>query len=312
MLAWPLATAWGGLLQGCGATAPRVLADDDEPAGPRWPPDAPAPRVALVLSSGGLRGLAHLGVLRVLESHGLMPQLLVGSSAGALVGGAWASGLDSATLAQRALPEVLDPCGTWWVGPEARQAALERVVLDLVGERSIESLPVRFVAVATARHTGCLQCFGHGDAARALTASAALPGVMAPVRVRGRGYVDGALAAPLPVRVARALGALHVVAVDTGFHAEPEASPGLADAVRHAGWVMARHLALPDREAADLLIEPRLPPGREVRADRGEALVEAGAAAARQALHRLRTLFAGAGPARPAGHAPHFSCPREG
>ena len=279
------------VLQAC-ASPPPPLPVWQEPQEPpaRWP--GPPPKVALALSSGGLRGMAHLGVLRVLESQGLWPDLIVGTSIGALVGACWAHGLDSATLARVPLPAALDPWSSWWTTPAARSAAYEGFVVELLGRTPIERLPTRFVAVASERNTGRLQLFGRGDAARAVAASSALPGALAPVSVGGRLFVDGGLVAPLPVRVARALGARHVIAVDTTFHAEPEVPPGLIDSVFHAGMVMARHLASPDRAGADVLIDPVLPPVPEVRLDRRDALADAGAAAARAVLPQLRALFA--------------------
>jgi NTE family protein len=291
-------------LPGCGTGPLQALPGPQEPTAPPAPQGTP-PRVALVLSSGGLRGIAHLGVLRTLEAHGLRPDLVVGTSIGALVGACWCSGLDSETLARVPLPAALDPWGSWLTTPAARSAAFEHFITGLIGRVAIESLGTRFVAVATERNGGALQLFGRGDAARAVLASAALPGALAPVTVLGRHYVDGGLAAPLPVRVARALGAQRVVAVDTTFHAEPEVPQGLVDSVFHAGMVMARHLSLPDRASADLVIEPRLPPVSEVTFDRREALVEAGAAAAHAALPQLRALFSARAFSRPvSGSAP--------
>jgi NTE family protein len=250
-------------------------------------------KVALVLSSGGLRGLAHVGVLRVLLAYGWTPDLLVGSSIGAIVGAAFAAGADGEMLDNLAVPSMLDPWGSWFVRPSARSEALEAFVAELVGQRSIEELPRRLVTVATERNTGCLALFGQGDAARAVVASSALPGALAPVRIADRAFVDGGLAAPLPVRVARALGAQRVVAVDTTFHAEPEVPGGMVDSVLHAGMVMSRHLAQPDRAAADVLIEPRLPPVDEVTLANRSAIVQAGEAAALAQLERLRQVFAG-------------------
>lgn len=290
------------VLPGCGSGPLQSLPPPAEPDAP--PPAAGPPvRVALALSSGGLRGIAHLGVLRTLESHGLWPDLIVGTSIGALVGACWCHGLDSGTLANVALPAALEPWGAWLTTPAIRSAAFERFVTGLIGRVSIESLGTRFVAVACERNGGGLQLFGRGDAARAVLASAALPGALAPVPVRGRLYVDGGLVAPLPARVARSLGAQRVIAVDTTFHADPEVPQGRVDSVFHAGMVMARHLAGPDRASADLVIDPRLPPVAEVTLERRDALVQAGAEAARAALPRLRELFS------PRASSPAVSAP---
>jgi hypothetical protein len=99
----------------------------------------------------------------------------------------------------------------------------------------------------------------------------------------------------------RALGAERVIAVDTTFHAEPEVPPGLIDSVFHAGMVMSRHLALPDRDSADVLIEPRLPPVPEVTLANREQLVLAGERAALAQMDRLRRLFAEDTPVRRPG-----------
>jgi NTE family protein len=295
------ATAIGASGCGGGNEEARILAEAQQPRTVVASAGQPRVRVALVLSSGGLRGLAHLGVLRALEANGLTPDLVVGSSVGAIVAASYAAGLQGVQLLDRPLPGMLDPWGTWFVSPSQRSRSLEAFVADVVAGRRIEELPRRFVAVATERNTGCLVLFGAGDTARAVAASSALPGVLAPVSIGGRTYVDGGLGAPLPVRVARALGAERVIAVDTTFHAEPEVPPGLIDSVFHAGMVMSRHLALPDRDSADVLIEPRLPPVPEVTLANREQLVLAGERAALAQMDRLRRLFAEDTPVRRPG-----------
>ena len=249
-------------------------------------------RVALVLSGGGLRGLAHLGVLRVLEQQGLRPDLIVGTSVGAVMGGAYASGTPVKDLEALTMPSTLDPWGSWLVTPRQRSASLEQFVASQLAHQRLEDFPVRFVAVATERQSGCVMLFGSGDAARAILASSALPGALAPVAINGGVYMDGGLSAPLPVRIARALGADVVIAVDTTFHAAPVVPDGLVDSVFHAGMVMARNLAAADRLAADLVLDPRLPPVPEVTLRNSKRLVDAGALAALQQLAQLRMLLA--------------------
>ena len=191
---------------GCMQTPLRMLAPADEPAPPSVQ-SAPRPRVALVLSGGGLRGLAHLGVLRVLDAHGLRPDLVVGTSVGAIVGGVYASGVSAAALQAMSVPTELDPWGSLFVTPAGRSAGLEALLARTLAQRRLQDFPIPFVAVATAQRSGCLMLLGTGDAARAIVASSALPGALAPVTIAGQSYADGGLGAPLPVRVARALGA---------------------------------------------------------------------------------------------------------
>jgi NTE family protein len=289
-----LTTAIGlALVAGCGSNEPRQLTEEAMPHMPeRLHKPQPHSGVALVLSSGGLRGLAHVGVLRALHRQGLRPDLIVGSSVGAFVGAAYASGLTDDALSEWALPGTLDPFGSWLVTPTQRGLAYEAFAAQVLGGRRIEQFPSRFIAVATERRNGCIVLFGRGDAARAVAASSALPGAMAPVSIRGQTFSDGGLAAPLPVRVARGLGARYVIAVDTTFHAEPEVPAGVIDSVFHAGMVMSRNLAMPDRAAADVLIEPQLPPVAEVTLANQAALVAAGERAALASMPQIKALFA--------------------
>lgn len=281
------------LLVGCLAAPPRALAPEEEPQPPPLLLTGPT-RVALVLSGGGLRGMAQLGVLRVLQDHGLRPDLVVGTSVGAIVGGAYASGVGIDALEALPFPDELDPWGSLFVSSAQRSAGLESFLTRLLAQRRLQDFPMRFVAVATARQSGCVMLSGSGDAARAVTASSALPGALAPVSIRGVPYADGGLGAPLAVRVARALGAEVVIAVDTTFHADPVVPPGIVDSVFHAGMVMARHLTLADRLTADLVLTPQLPPVAEVTLANRQLLAQAGATAALQQIDRLRYLFAGA------------------
>lgn len=275
---------------GCSGSDPPSLAAQDEPRPAAV--DGQPVRVALVLSGGGLRGFAHLGVLRALEAQGLEPDLIVGTSIGAIVGALVASGWSAARMEAELAPPDIDPWGSLLVAPSTRSARLEAYLLASLKQRHIEDFPRRFVAVATERESGCVMAFGGGDAARALVASAALPGALAPVRVAGREYVDGGVGTPLPVRVARALGAQRVIAVDVTFHPEKPLPAGIVGSVFHAGMLMARHLAAADRDSADLVLEPVLPPVPEVTTENRARIVDAGARAAAEAAVPLRALFA--------------------
>jgi NTE family protein len=219
------------------------------------------------------------------------------------MGGAYASGTPVKDLQALRLPNTLDPWGSWLVTPRQRSAALEQFVASQLAHRRLEDFPVRFVAVATERQSGCVMLFGSGDAARAILASSALPGALAPVAINGGVYVDGGLSAPLPVRIARALGADVVIAVDTTFHAAPVVPDGLVDSVFHAGMVMARNLAAADRLAADLVLDPMFPPVPEVTLRNSKRMVDAGELAALQQLAQLRILLAPGhrAPKRPIG-----------
>jgi NTE family protein len=191
----------------------------EEPATrPAHDAPAPAPALALVLSSGGLRGFAHLGVLKALEAHGVRPDLVVGTSVGALAGALYASGIDGAAL-ERIVADEDFRLGAGWFGPPLGRASLDvhGFVAAHLQRQRIEQFPIGFAAVATDLQRGCLEVFNRGGAAAAVQALSALPGVFEPPRIGGRPYADGGLASPVPMRVARALGAQRVIAVDVTY-----------------------------------------------------------------------------------------------
>jgi len=176
------------------------------------------PAIGLVLGSGAARGFAHIGVMRTLQAHGIRPDIIVGTSMGALVGGCYATDqLDTLedwarSLTRRRIISYLDVRigGSGIIGGTRLANRLEQSIGDI----AIEDLPVRFTAIATEIGTGHEVWLNRGSLALALRASYALPGIFAPVQLGGRWLVDGALVNPVPVSAARALGARVVIAVN--------------------------------------------------------------------------------------------------
>jgi NTE family protein len=180
-------------------------------------------QVALVMGGGGLRGFAHLGVLQALEEAGIRPDLVVGSSAGAIVAAVYASGLPPAQLLAEAralsVASLIDfnPGG----GGLMRGKHIEAWVDELVAHKPIQQLAIRYVAVATDLHSGEPVVLQHGGVGTAARASSAVPGVTAPLTLAdGTQLVDGGLSSLVPVRAARALGAKMVIAVDIYCHSQ--------------------------------------------------------------------------------------------
>ena len=182
-------------------------------------PAAPErPSVALALGGGAARGFAHIGVLRALAAKGITPDIIVGTSIGAVVGGCFAGGvLDTLedwarSLTVRGVLGYLDVSlsGSGLIGGNRLASHLEGALAKTL----IENLPIRFAAIATEVRTGHEIWLTHGRVVDALRASYALPGIFAPVRIGGRWLVDGALVNPVPVSAARALGARVVIAVN--------------------------------------------------------------------------------------------------
>ena len=176
------------------------------------------PVIGLALGGGAARGFAHIGILRALIAHGIVPNVVVGTSIGAVVGGAYAAGhLDTLeewarSLQPRNIFSYLDIRlnGSGLIGGTKLAAQLEQSL----GHIQIEDLPIKFASVATEVRTGHEIWLTHGRLVDAMRASYALPGIFAPMLVGDRWLVDGALVNPVPVSTARALGAEIVIAAN--------------------------------------------------------------------------------------------------
>lgn len=178
------------------------------------------PRIGLALGSGAARGWAHLGVLRVLQEAGLEPDVVCGTSIGALVGAAYAAGeLDRLEPWVRSLGwrEVVGLIDLRFGGGLIEGDKLEAFFRSRFVDGGIEALPRPFGCVATDLATGREVWLRQGPVIDAVRASIAIPGVFTPARQDGRLLVDGGLVNPVPVSLARAMGAEFVIAVDLNW-----------------------------------------------------------------------------------------------
>lgn len=190
----------------------------DPAAGNPGKPATMRPSIGLALGGGAARGFAHIGVIRALAAQGIVPDVIVGTSIGAVVGGCYAAGqLDNfeawaRDLKVRSIFSYLDISlsGSGLISGNHLAARLNETLPDT----RIEDLPIRFAAIATEFNTGHEIWLTRGRLADAMRASYALPGIFPPVSVGGRWLVDGALVNPVPVSAARALGARLVIAVN--------------------------------------------------------------------------------------------------
>jgi len=174
-------------------------------------------RVGLALGSGSARGWAHVGVIRALERAGIKPDLVCGTSIGALVGAAYAAGeLEKFEkwLLGLGITGVLSFMDVRLNGGMIKGERLMEFFRRSFIDRPIDELALPFAAVATALHTGAEVWLRNGSTIEAVRASIALPGLFAPVVYEDRMLVDGALVNPVPVSLARAMGADVVIAVD--------------------------------------------------------------------------------------------------
>ena len=177
-------------------------------------------RLGLALGSGSARGWAHIGVIRALEERGIKPDMVCGSSVGALVGAAYAAGeLDrleewACSLAWTTVVRLMD---ITWRGGLIRGARLFSLFRTILEDREIDDLPVPYGAIATELASGRELWLRHGKVLEAVRASCAMPGLFTPVVREGTVVVDGGLVNPVPVSMCRALGADLVIAVDLSW-----------------------------------------------------------------------------------------------
>ncbi len=240
------------LLAGC---ALESEADHSSPEAPNSGPLARQPRTAWVFSSGGPRGFVHVGVIKALGELGLAPDLIVGASAGAAVGCLRAAGRSAREIESLALD--LQPWSLVRIalGADERLSGtgLAKLMRDETRQDLLQDLAIPMVCVAQRLSDRSVVAFNRGDLGLAVQASSAIEGQFVPVRIRGQRHADADLVMPLPVRVARALGATRVLAVDASAH-ESRAPPGTER--WRAGDLRKRALTQPDAALADVLLHP--------------------------------------------------------
>jgi NTE family protein len=202
------------LLTGCTSSYPTAATPSEIPS---FQPKHPVHTV-LVLGGGGSKGLAHLGAIRELEAAGIRPDLIIGCSAGAIVGALYADEPDISTIDQTLLGmKRADMLDTTYFSSRfgfVKGKALEAFMKKNLRSKTFEELKIPLIVIATDLHTGELIELSHNEIPIAVRASCAYPGVFQPVPLEGRYLVDGGVTSPLPVEIAKKYGAQVIIAID--------------------------------------------------------------------------------------------------
>ena len=281
------------LLGACALKAPAPV------VAPAAPPVAaapkPKPKIALALGGGAARGFAHIGVIKILEQNGIVPDIIVGTSAGSLVGALYAGGFDGFALQRLALTMDEGVLADWSISGITKGVLkgelLEAYVNDRLQGRTIDKLPKPLGVVATDLATGEAVVFRAGNTGIAVHASSAVPGAFRPVRIAGREYVDGGLTHPVPVRAARAMGADIVIAVDVSQNPRNSRPDDIASILLQTFAIMGRSISRGELTGADIVIRPQANTGGTDFAARHEVILE-GERAALAVLPQLRERLA--------------------
>lgn len=221
-------------------------------------------KIGLALGGGAARGFAHIGVIKALEAQGIVPDIVVGTSAGSLVGALYAAGNNGFALHQLALEMDEAAISDWSVPMFAKATgvlkgeALQNYVNKAVHNLPLEKLKVSFGAVATDLKNGEPILFRRGNTGAAVRASSAVPGVFQPVRIGERSYVDGGLVSPVPVRFAREMGADFVIAVNISSQPDAQPSTSTLDVLLQTFAIMGQSINAYELKDADVVIQPRL------------------------------------------------------
>lgn len=230
------------------------------PATAEVPPPAPV-KIALALGGGAARGFAHVGVIKALEAQGIVPDIIVGTSAGSVVGALYAAGYSGFELQQLSMQMEESQVSDWSMPNRGviKGDALQDFINRAVKYRTLEKLKKTFAVVATDLGSGDLIVFRTGNTGMAVRASSAVPGIFQPVSINGHEYVDGGLVAPVPVRVARSLGADFVIAVDISDKPRNSKTESSIDVLLQTFNIMSQSISRNELPEADIVISPDTP-----------------------------------------------------
>lgn len=252
----------------------------------------PDRKIALVLGGGSARGLAHIGVLKVLKRHNIPVDLIVGTSIGALIGAIYALDIPLRDAEERALKI------TWWqltdfviskIGfLEGRN--LERIIRESIEEKGFEDLKIPLAVVATDIENGEEVVITSGDLCRVIKASCAIPGIFIPVRIDDRLLVDGGLKNPVPTEVARRMGATFIIAVDAGFCVRKGRVSNIFQVLFQSMQIVGNELNKFQSKQAEVAIKVHMGEDIDQMAfDRSAQIISAGETAAEEAFPLLFT-----------------------
>jgi len=226
-------------------------------------------KIALALGGGAARGFAHIGVIKALEAQGISPDIIVGTSAGSVVGALYAAGFNGFQIQELSMhmeeDQLIDGSGMYRCIAETvvtdkrgciKGEALQDFINKNVKFRPIERLDKKFAAVATNLSSGEMMVFQTGNTGMAVRASSSVPVFFQPVAIKDQDYVDGGLVTPVPVSVARTLGADFVIAVDISDRPQDRPTSGIVDILWQTFSIFVQTINRYELPKADVVIRP--------------------------------------------------------
>jgi NTE family protein len=252
------------------------------------------PRVGLALAGGFARGIAHIGVIRVLQQAGIPVDCVAGTSVGALIGAAYCAGTTCEEMQTAGQTTTFADFGRWtpsWLGLATNQR-MEKYLARLTAAKTFEELKTPLAISTSDINEGVTVYYTSGAIAQPLRASCAYPGMFVPIQYDGRILVDGFLTAPVPVEGTLLLGADVVIAVylEAGSSGQPRT---MAEVISRSFNIVQKHADIAWRQQADVIIEPDVHPFAWDDFSKTPELVRAGEEAAMKALPEIRAILGG-------------------
>jgi NTE family protein len=250
--------------------------------------------IGIALGGGATRGFAHIGVLNALEKNGIVPDIVTGTSAGAVAGALYAGGIRGAKLEDVANQLRRDQVADWSYSGRGFLVGelLQTYVNNLLENRQIENFPTVFAATATELNSGKLVVFTTGDPGLAVRASSSIPGLVSPVTINGHDYVDGGLVSKVPTQLAKQLGANIVIAVDVSLLPQERVIiDSTISVMQQAIAILSQAVLARDLQNADIIIRPGIGAVPMGSFDLKEHTINAGEQAAIAAVPEIRRLL---------------------
>ncbi|MFA9557343.1 patatin-like phospholipase family protein [Evansella sp. AB-rgal1] len=248
------------------------------------------PTIGLALGSGGSRGFAHIGVLKVLKEHGVSIDYIAGSSMGALIGVLYGAGYEATMLEKMALQfrrkYLLDftvPKMGFIKGDKAKQ-----LIKMLVNQKKIEDLSPPVYVITTDLMKGEKVIFKKGDIAQAVRASIAIPGIVVPETIDGKLYVDGGVVDRVPVSVVKEMGADIIIAVDVSYVDEEPEITSIYDVIIQSMDIMEKEVMRHREIETDIMIRPSLSHISSTQYSNVQEIIQSGEAEAEKHIEQLK------------------------
>ena len=247
-------------------------------------------KIALALGGGSARGIANIGVLKILERERIPIDLIVGSSIGSLIGAAYSMGVPTYRMEKAALKFSWDKLADFSISKTAilKGRKLEKIVAEFTDTKNFSDAQIPLAITTTDIETGEEIVHTKGNLQKIIRASCSWPGIFPPVTIEGRKLVDGGIKNSIPVKMAKHLGATKIIAVDIGFCVKKGKIDNLFQMFIQSVQILGEELDTYQSKEADVIIKPKLRNLDQFAFSRGKQAISDGEEAAKAAISEIR------------------------